>query len=362
MPAIRAETVLAALQDLVAIKADDVLIQDGHVTLAITADPEDDKTAKNLVQQAEKKILSIQGVTGAKIILTAERKAPPAGITTKAAHARDMNRPLHAISQRPVAPGIKHIVVVASGKGGVGKSTVANNLALAFASMGKKTGLLDADIYGASQPRMVGRRMRPQASEDGMLLPIEVHGIKVMSMGFFMKEEDPVIWRGPMVHSAIQQLFRDVAWNDLDILVVDLPPGTGDAQLSLAQHIPLSGAVIVSTPQDVALSEARKGLTMFQKTGVPVLGIVENMSYHECSACGHRDDIFAHGGARMAAEKLNVPFLGEIPLHADIRAAADAGLPIAGQTHALAETYRNIAARVWVSLPAEKTAPAAAKK
>lgn len=356
MPAISVQNVLSALGGLIPAKAEDILIENGRVTLALHIDQEENKRAHDLVRQAESAIKNITGVTSVKVVLTAERNPPP-GMNTKASAARDMNRPAHAISQRPVAPGVRHIIAIASGKGGVGKSTVAVNLALALAGMGKKVGLLDADIYGASQPRMTGSRPQPQTGKDGMIAPIEAHGIKIMSMGFFMKEEDPVIWRGPMVHSAIQQLFRDVAWGDLDALIVDLPPGTGDAQLSLAQYIPLSGAVIVSTPQDVALVQARKGLTMFQKTNVPILGIIENMSYHQCSACGHRDEIFAHGGVRLAAEKMNVPFLGEIPLHSDIRAASDAGTPIAAQQHALADIYKNIAARVWMNLPAEKTVP-----
>lgn len=224
--------------------------------------------------------------------------------------------------------------------------------------MGKKVGLLDADIYGASQPVMMGARTKPETDDNDMILPLSQHGVTFMSMGFFVEPDAPVIWRGPMVHSAIQQLLRDVAWGELDVLVIDLPPGTGDAQLSLAQYVPLSGAVIVSTPQDVALNEAKKGLRMFEKTGVPVLGIIENMSYHNCSKCGHREDIFGHGGVRAAATALNVEFLGEIPLVKDIREKADAGKPLvaADPTHASSEVFKNIAARVWMKLPAERPA------
>ena len=257
------------------------------------------------------------------------------------------------------------MIAVASGKGGVGKSTVAANLAAAFVMLGKKTGLLDADIYGASQPVMMGLREKPATDKNDMIIPPEKDmgggkTLKLMSMGFFVEPTAPVIWRGPMVHSAIQQLLRDVQWGDLDVLIIDLPPGTGDAQLSLAQYVPLSGAVIVSTPQEVALREAEKGLRMFEKTNVPVLGMIENMSYHICSNCDHREDIFGHGGARAAAERLNVPFLGEVPLQPVIREQADAGVPItlALPKHAVSESFRNIAARLWTALPERKAVAA----
>jgi len=264
----------------------------------------------------------------------------------------------HKISSRPVAPNVKHIIAVASGKGGVGKSTVSANLAAAFVALGKKVGLLDADIYGASQPRMMGLRPKPETNENDLIVPPQAHGMKVMSMGFFVDPEAPVIWRGPMVHSAIQQLLRDVEWGDLDILVIDLPPGTGDAQLSLAQNVPLAGAIIVSTPQDVALSEAKKGLTMFRKVNVPVLGLIENMSYHMCSSCGHREHIFDHGGVREAAEKMQTSFLGEIPLHIDIRTASDGGTPLVLENpgHPLSLLFRGIAQEVLKRLPEKQKA------
>lgn len=332
-----------------------VAVDKGVVTAMIDVDPARATALEPMRKSAEAEVAKLSGVTTARVILTAEKNAPPA------APQRGAAQPMHKISQRPVAPQVKHIVAVASGKGGVGKSTVAANLAAAFVAMGKKAGLLDADIYGASQPRMMGIRRQPETDENEMIIPPVVHGLKVISMGFFVDEAAPVIWRGPMVHSAIQQLFRDVAWGDLDVLVVDLPPGTGDAQLSLAQHVPLSGAVIVSTPQDVALSEAKKGLAMFQKVSVPVLGMIENMSYHVCINCGHRDDVFAHGGVAKAATVLNVPFLGEIPLESAVRQAADAGMPIvaANPTHPVSEVYKNIAARLWMNMPAEKTVPKA---
>lgn len=335
-----------------------VTVDAGKVTFSIEIDPARSREMESQRQTAEAAVKKLPGVSSVVAVLTAERKPPPA-----APQKQQQAQPMHKISTRPVAPLVKHIIAVASGKGGVGKSTVAANLALAFAAMGKKTGLLDADIYGASQPRMMGLRRRPESTADEMIIPPVAHGLKLMSMGFFIEESAPVIWRGPMIHTAIQQLFRDVEWGDLDMLVVDMPPGTGDAQLSLAQYVPLSGAVIVSTPQDVALSEAKKGLMMFQKVGVPVLGLIENMSYHLCLNCGHREDIFDHGGVRKAAQGLNIEFLGEVPLHIDVRSAADAGTPLvaAQKAHVVSETFKNIAARIWTSLPAEKTVPKAAR-
>jgi len=258
-------------------------------------------------------------------------------------------------------PGVKTIVAVASGKGGVGKSTVAANLALAFAANGLKVGLLDADIYGPSMPRMMGIAGKPTSRDGQRLEPMQNYGIKCMSMGFLVPEETPMIWRGPMVMSAIQQMLRDVEWGELDILVVDLPPGTGDAQLTMAQQVPLSGAVIVSTPQDIALLDARKGLNMFRKVDVPVLGIVENMSYFLCPHCGERSEIFSHGGARKEAEKLGTDFLGEVPLDIAIRETSDGGKPIvvADPASAHAKLFRAMAERIWakVSGSPQRTAP-----
>jgi ATP-binding protein involved in chromosome partitioning len=229
---------------------------------------------------------------------------------------------------RPELPGIKSIIAVASGKGGVGKSTVATNLALALSGLGLSIGLLDADVYGPSLPRMMGINRKPESRDGKTLIPLENHNIKCMSIGFLVAEDTPTIWRGPMVMSALEQMLRDVEWGELDVLVVDMPPGTGDAQLTMAQRVPLAGAVIVSTPQDIALLDARKGLNMFLRVDVPVLGIVENMSYFLCPQCGERSDIFGHGGARQEADRLGVPFLGEVPLHLDIRVAGDSGTPI----------------------------------
>jgi len=224
-------------------------------------------------------------------------------------------------------PTVKHTIAISSGKGGVGKSTVAVNLACALVKQGARVGLMDADMYGPNVPMMMGVQKQPE-QKDGKLLPAVSHGVKLISMGFFVPEETPLTWRGPMIHTAIQQFFRDVLWGDLDYLLVDLPPGTGDAQLSISQLVPLSGAVIVTTPQEVALHDSRKGLVMFQKVNVPILGIIENMSYYVCGKCGERTEIFSYGGGERAAEKLGLPFLGRIPIDPAIRAGGDSGMPI----------------------------------
>jgi ATP-binding protein involved in chromosome partitioning len=244
------------------------------------------------------------------------------------------------------------MIAVASGKGGVGKSTTAVNLALGLQAIGLKTGILDADIYGPSQPRLLGLSGRPQVVKGNVLRPMQGHGLKAMSMGFMVDEGTPIIWRGPMVVSALTQMLRDVDWGDLDVLVIDMPPGTGDVQLTMAQQVPLSGAIIVSTPQDLALIDARKGLNMFRKVDVPVLGIVENMSYFVCPKCGERSDVFGHGGAEAEAHKLGVAFLGGIPLHMDIRITSDEGRPIVASSPdgPEAQIFRNIAAKAWGEL------------
>ncbi len=254
-------------------------------------------------------------------------------------------------------PGVKHVMAISSGKGGVGKTTVAVNLAVALRLSGAKVGLIDADVYGPNIPMMMGIQTPPE-QKDGKLLPAEGHGVKVISMGFFVPEETALVWRGPMVHTAIQQFFRDVIWGELDYLLIDLPPGTGDAQLTLSQLVPLCGAVTVTTPQEVALHDVRKGMMMFQKVNVPILGIIENMSYFLCSHCGERTEIFSYGGGERAAEKVGVPFLGRIPIDPAIRSGGDAGMPIvvADPASPQAAAFREIAARIAEGLSATKAA------
>jgi ATP-binding protein involved in chromosome partitioning len=326
----------------------------GHVAFAIEVNRARAPKLEDLRRAAERAVEALPGVLSVSAVLTAERPSAPAKAPAPAAAGRTQ-------PAKPLVPGVRTIVAVASGKGGVGKSTTAVNLALGLKALDLRVGLLDADIYGPSQPRMMGISGKPSSPDGRRLLPMENYGIKVMSMGFMVPEDTPMIWRGPMVMSAINQMLRDVEWGELDILVVDLPPGTGDAQLTMAQQVPLSGAVIVSTPQDIALLDARKGLNMFRKVDVPVLGIVENMSYFLCPHCGERSNIFSHGGARREADKLGMEFLGEIPLNMAIRETSDSGSPIvvSQPTSPHAATYRAIAERIWqkVSGAPQKTAP-----
>jgi ATP-binding protein involved in chromosome partitioning len=332
-----------------------LVVKDGNVGFSIEVDPERGPKLEPLRQAAEAAVGGISGVLSVTAVLTAERvqDAGPAQGGVGDSHDHDHSHSDGAPQEAaPLAPGVKNIVAVASGKGGVGKSTTAINLALGLAAMGLRVGMLDADIYGPSQPRMMGVSGRPDSPDGDKLEPMVGHGIKVMSMGFLVAEDTPMIWRGPMVMSALQQMLRDVNWGELDIMIVDMPPGTGDAQLTMAQQVPLAGAVIVSTPQDIALLDARKGLNMFRKVDVPVLGIVENMSYFLCPNCGHESHIFSHGGAHEEANSLGVEFLGEIPLHIDIRTTSDSGQPIVisqpESDHA--RVYRGIADRVWAKL------------
>jgi ATP-binding protein involved in chromosome partitioning len=338
----------------------------GHVAVTLDVDPARGTALEPLRQACEQAIRAMPGVLSATAVMTAERAAPPPRPAAPSAqgnhgHAHGHNHGAPAGKTtggggRIDVPGVKHIVAVASGKGGVGKSTTAVNLALGLAANGLSVGLLDADIYGPSMPRMLGVTEKPESTDGKQLKPIERFGLKTMSIGYIVNEDTPMIWRGPMVQSALMQMLRDVTWGDLDVLVVDMPPGTGDAQLTLAQRVALAGAVIVSTPQDIALVDARKGLNMFRKVAVPVLGIVENMSYFLCPKCGERSEIFGHGGAREEADKLGVPFLGEVPLHLDIRTTSDSGHPIVvskpDSPHA--QVYKNIAGRMWKQLSANQ--------
>jgi ATP-binding protein involved in chromosome partitioning len=340
----------------------DIVAADGKVFFSISVDAAVVPAWEPVRKRAEQAVKAIPGVQSAMVALTAERKGGGAGSArpAQAAGPTMRARPAHGGGEPVGVPGVTSIIAVASGKGGVGKSTTAVNLALGLRDLGMKVGVLDADIYGPSLPKLLAIREKPQTIGGTRLKPIERHGLTVMSIGFLIEEETPMIWRGPMVMSALTQMLREVEWGTLDIMVVDMPPGTGDAQLTMAQQVPLKGAVIVSTPQDLALIDARRGIAMFRRVNVPVLGIVENMSTFICPNCGTRSDIFGHGGARREAERLGVPFLGEVPLDMSIRETSDAGLPIVATRpdgpHAAA--YRAIAAGVREQLGSGAAKPA----
>jgi ATP-binding protein involved in chromosome partitioning len=342
----------------------DVVVSDGKVFFSLTVDAATVKAWEPVRDAAEKAVRSVPGVQSALVALTAERSPGAAARGPQPAHvAAQPQRAAHPADKvQPGIPGVDAVIAVASGKGGVGKSTTAVNLALGLRDLGLKVGMLDADIYGPSLPKLLAIKEKPQTIGGTRLKPIERYGLTVMSIGFLIDEETPMIWRGPMVMSAITQMLREVEWGKLDIMVVDMPPGTGDAQLTMAQQVPLKGAVIVSTPQDLALIDARRGVSMFKRVNVPVLGVVENMSYFLCPSCGTRSDIFAHGGARQEAERLGVPFLGEVPLHMTIREKSDAGLPVVATVpdSEHARIYRDIASKVLAQLKGGaggKTAP-----
>jgi ATP-binding protein involved in chromosome partitioning len=337
-------------------KLSDVMVSDGKVFFSITVDAAVVQSWELVRDRAEAAARAVPGVQSALVALTAERAAAPARNAPAGPAPRGAvpggGAPHGAApggGPSPIGvPGVEAIIAVASGKGGVGKSTTAVNLALGLRDLGLKVGILDADIYGPSLPKLLAIRERPQTLGGTRLKPISRYGLNVMSIGFLIDEETPMIWRGPMVISALTQMLREVEWGALDVMVVDMPPGTGDAQLTMAQQVPLKGAVIVSTPQDLALIDARRGIAMFRRVDVPVLGIIENMSYFLCPQCGTRSDIFSHGGARHEAERLGVPFLGEVPLHMDIREKSDSGLPLVATVPdgPLAALYRDIAAKV----------------
>jgi len=327
----------------------EIVANDGKVFFSLTVDAAVVQAWEPVRKRAEEAVKAIPGVQSVMVALTAERKAGAAP-AARPAQGGAPGRQAHGHGgQGPSGvPGVSSIIAVASGKGGVGKSTTAVNLALGLRDLGMKVGILDADIYGPSLPKLLAIKEKPETIDGKRLKPIERHGLRVMSIGFLIEEETPMIWRGPMVMSALTQMLREVEWGTLDIMVVDMPPGTGDAQLTMAQQVPLKGSVIVSTPQDLALIDARRGIAMFKRVNVPVLGIVENMSTFICPNCGTRHDIFGHGGARHEAERLGVPFLGEVPLEMQIRETSDAGSPIVASQpdspHAAA--YRSIAANV----------------
>jgi ATP-binding protein involved in chromosome partitioning len=335
-----------------------LVIKDRNIGFAIEINPADAERMEPLRKAAERAVMALPGVSSVSAVLTAHNSAPDQGranTTPPAAVPAGQADP-----KASLLPDVGAIVAVASGKGGVGKSTTAVNLAVALTSLGKNVGILDADVYGPSLPRMFGITDKPTALPDKRIAPLEAFGVKVMSMGFLVAEDTAMIWRGPMVMGALEQMMREVDWGPLDVLVVDMPPGTGDAQLTMAQRVPLAGAVIVSTPQDIALIDARKGLNMFEKVNVPVLGIIENMSSFICPKCGERTDIFGHGGARAEAEKLGCDFLGEIPLDVAIRVTADSGQPITASEpdgpHA--QAYRQVAQAVLDKVAGGATAAA----
>ena len=344
-------------------------IKGGHVHFTLEVEPERGPRLEPMRKAAEKAVEALAGVLSVTAVLTADKpgRAPAPAQGHAHAHGHDHGHGHQQGGQaqgrgqpnKPLIPGVKTIVAVASGKGGVGKSTTAVNLALALKAKGLSIGILDADIYGPSLPRMMGITGKPDTKDGKILEPKVGYGIKCMSIGFLIAEDTPMIWRGPMVMSAIEQMLRDVNWGELDMLVVDLPPGTGDAQLTMAQRVPLTGAVIVSTPQDIALLDARKGLGMFRKVDVPVLGIIENMSYFLCPHCGERSEIFAHGGARREAAKLGAEFLGEIPLDIAIRETSDEGYPIviSQPDHPQSKIYGAIADRVWAKVSGAGASP-----
>ena len=317
-------------------------IEGDTVRFVLEVPPELGPTMEPVRAAAQQIVERMDGVASASVLLTAHGpapgKAPPPNLKIG-------GHPKPSADQAPVE-GVDRILAIASGKGGVGKSTVSSNLAVALAKQGRRVGLLAADIYGPSQPRMMGVNKRPSSPDGKTIIPLQAHGVTVMSMGFMLQEDQAVVWRGPMLMGALQQMLGQVEWGELDVLIVDLPPGTGDVQLTLAQKSKVTGAIVVSTPQDVALLDARKALNMFEKTKTPVLGMIENMSTYVCPNCGHEAHLFGHGGAEAEAERLGLPFLGAIPLELDIRLAGDGGTPIAATDSPIGESYAAIARRL----------------
>ncbi|WP_299840148.1 Mrp/NBP35 family ATP-binding protein [uncultured Jannaschia sp.] len=314
-------------------------VDDGAVRFVMEVPPSRGKAMEPVRAEAEAALTAIAGVTKASVLLTAHSESAPPELKPR--------RPAEPSGPQPV-PGVDRILAIASGKGGVGKSTLAANLAVALAAEGRRVGLLDADVYGPSQPRMLGVSGRPASPDGKTILPLRNHGVTMMSMGLMTNEDQAVVWRGPMLMGALQQMMNQVQWGALDVLLVDLPPGTGDVQMTLGQKFRVDGAIVISTPQDVALIDARKGIDMFRQMNVPVVGMVENMSTHICSNCGHEEHIFGHGGVATEAAKLGVPLLAEIPLHLSIRVAADGGAPVVASKPQGAEaaSFRALARRL----------------
>lgn len=339
-----------------------ITVTGGRVAVAIEVDRQRAEAMEPVRQACEAALRDLPGVESVSAVLTAEsRTAPPPAPEPEKPSV--LAKPPPPPSPKPI-PGVAAIVAVASGKGGVGKSTVAVNLALGLKALGRKVGILDADIYGPSLPRMLGLKGPPECPDGKMILPMEKYGLECMSIGFMVEEGTATIWRGPMATNALRQMLSGVLWGKLDVLVVDLPPGTGDVHLTMVQQVPITGAVIVSTPQDIALVDARKGMSMFAKVGVPVFGVIENMSYFACPHCGERSEIFSHGGARRWAEEHGTAFLGEIPLHMAIRETSDAGEPIvisradSPEAAALIAVASAVAGKIDLALGAETTAAA----
>ncbi|WP_417408683.1 P-loop NTPase [Hoeflea sp.] len=343
----------------------DIVVTSDQVTFSVTVPAQRAAELEPLRAAAEKAALAAPGVARALVTLTAATAEQPAPVRAAPSTAQasavpppmqGRAPPQQAPGTKAPVPGVGAIIAVASGKGGVGKSTTSVNIALGLQARGLKVGILDADIYGPSLPRLLNITGRPQSGGDRILIPLEGHGLKVMSMGFMVDEDTATVWRGPMIMQALTQMLREAAWGELDVLIVDMPPGTGDAQLTMAQNVPLAGAVIVSTPQDLALIDARKGLNMFRKVDVPILGIIENMSYFTCPDCDGQHAIFGRGGARAEAERIGAPFLGEVPLVMAIREKSDSGNPIvvSDPDSVQAQIYRDIAGRIWDRLSEER--------
>ncbi len=344
--AVTRESVLAALKDITdPVSGSDIVaagvmraltVEGGAVRFVLEIDPGKAEAYNPVRDAAEAAVKALPGAETVSVVLTGHSaKAPPDLKPGKKAEPKGPEK----------VPGVNHLIAIASGKGGVGKSTVSANLACALAAEGRRVGLLDADVYGPSQPRMLGVSGRPASPDGKTILPMRNHGVTMMSIGLMTNEGQAVVWRGPMLMGALQQMLMQVQWGALDCLLVDLPPGTGDVQMTLAQKAQVDGAIIVSTPQDVALLDARKGIDMFNQLHVPVLGMIENMSTHICSKCGHEEHVFGHGGVKLEAEKLGVPLLAEIPLHLDIRLASDGGAPIvvSKPESAQAQAFRDVA-------------------